>query len=118
MVGINMPSVTYNYLVDKRSGNELPVIVDYKYDDKDDSMVTGKVTVSQIGRYGPWTYSFEAVLADHRSEDGLDGGRILALTVKADAYNRVVLAYDYKWVNDDYSCRDQVVLAALMHVFN
>lgn len=113
-----MPSVTYNYLINKQPGMPLPVVVDYEYDDKDDSAVTGKVTVSKIGTYGPWTYSFEAVLSDHRSEDGIDGGRIIALTVKADAYNHVVLAYDYKWVKDDYSCRDRVVLEALMHVFN
>ena len=113
-----MPTVTYDYAVGNTAPIKLPVVVDYRRDEQDANMITGKVTVSQLGMYGPWDYSFEAVLANHRSEDGIDGGRIIALTVKADAYNHVVLAYDYKWIVKGYGHRDRAVLEALISAFS
>lgn len=113
-----MPEVTYDYTVGYSSPIKLPVVVDYRHNAQDASMITGKVVVSQLGMYGPWNYSFEATLADCHNEECLEDSRILVLIVKDDANNCVTLDYDNKWISKNYGHRDRAVLEALMHAFS
>lgn len=113
-----MTTVTYDYTVGTTAAIKLPVVVDYRYNDKDASMVTGKVVVSQLGMYGPWNYSFEATLAECNNEECLEDSRILVLIVKDDANNCVTLDYDNKWLSKNYGHRDRAVLEALIDAFS
>ena len=113
-----MTTVTYDYTVGTTAPIKLPVVVDYRYNDKDASMVTGKVVVSQLGMYGPWNYSFEATLAECPNEECLEDSRILVLIVKDDANNCVTLDYDNKWISKNYGHRDRAVLEALIDAFS
>lgn len=113
-----MPTVTYDYTVGTTAPIKLPVVVDYRHDDQDVDMITGKVTVSQLGGYGPWNYSFEATLAECHNEECLEDSRILVLIVKDDTNNYVTLDYDHKWISKNYGHRDCAVLEALINAFS
>lgn len=113
-----MSTVTYDYTVGTTAPVKLPVVVDYRHNDQDTDMVTGKVIVSQLGMYGPWNYSFEATLAEFPNEECVEDSRILVLIVKDEANNYVTLDYDHKWISKGYGHRDRAVLEALINAFS